>query len=353
MTDKQVVLVTGVADYWGARVATRLASESDLHVIGLDTEPPPDGANGLDFIQADFRNPLLVDLLKVEGVDTVCHLKFVEGAERNEAAFDQNVMGTMKFFGACAEAAVSKIVIKSSTSVYGAHPDNSAFLTEEMPLRGSRRLGHIRDLIEIEAFVNGFRGQSPKTAVTVLRFVNIVGLTAQTPMTRFLKLQSPPILLGFDPMMQLIHEDDVVEALAHAILNDVPGVFNVGADGAMPLSRILRLARKVPTQIFHPLAYRSKELLRGSRFQTGKFVPFEWDYLRYPWVTDLTQMREEMGFFPLYMADETMREFVGQRQLEEDGSKPEALAYDEQRLHDIIERRRRTRERESTAGEDV
>ena len=62
MTEKRVVLVTGVASHWGARVATQLMAEPDLRVIGLDTEPPQQDIKGLDFIQADIRNPLGVGL---------------------------------------------------------------------------------------------------------------------------------------------------------------------------------------------------------------------------------------------------------------------------------------------------
>lgn len=349
MADKKVVLITGVADYWGACLASRLSAEPDFHVLGLDVAQPPDKNDSLDFVLADVRNPVLAELLESEKVDAVCHLKFIEKAERNEAAFDQNVMGTMKLFGACAEAGVRKIIIRSSTAVYGAYPDNSAFLTEDMPLRGSRQYGYNHDLLEIEAFVNGFRGQSPQTLVTVLRFANIIGWSADTPMTRFLKLPSPPVLLGFDPMLQLIHEDDVVGALAHVVLNDSPGVFNVGAEGPMPLSRLLRLARKGPTRIFHPLAYRSLKFPRVNKIKPRRLVPIEWDYLRYPWVADLTRMRNELGYSPAYLAEEAVREFTSQRHLKEDAGGHYAFACGEQYLRDVIERRQRVKSRESSS----
>jgi UDP-glucose 4-epimerase len=346
MADKTVVLVTGVAGYWGSRVARRLMSEPDYHVIGLDMEPPEEG-DDLDFIQADIRNPLMAELLESEGVSVVCHLQFRERVSQSEDAFDLNVIGTMKLFGACTQAGVEKIVVRSSTAVYGANPDNSALLTEETPLRGSRKYGSNRDWLELEAFCNGFRGQHPDINLAVLRFPNIVGPTADTPMTRFLKLQPPVILLGFDPMLQFIHEDDVVEALVHAVLNDAPGVFNVAAEGPMPLTRVLTLARKLPLPILHPLAYLGLDLLKGSPLRPSRFVPIEWDYLRYPWVADLSKMREEMGFAPRYMTDELLREFAGPRHTDQNG---DGLADDEARLQDTIDRRRRARD-QATEGE--
>jgi UDP-glucose 4-epimerase len=310
MTQQQVILVTGAAGYWGSRLAARLADEPGYHVIGLDAEQPRQEGRGLDFIQADIRNPLLVELIKAEGVHTVCHLAFVDTTQPSEAAYDLNVIGTTKLLEACAEANVHKVVLKSSTAVYGARPGNSAFLPETHALRGSRRYGYTRDLVAIETFCNGFRHRAPEMILTILRFANIVGPTVETPMTRFLRESSTPSLLGFDPMMQLVHEDDVVEALAHAVLHDVAGVFNVAAQDVLPLGKIRGLAGKSPLSIFHPFAYRGLQLTGGSRSQLCRYAPIELDYLRYSWVADLTRMREELNFEPGYTAEETLCEFA-------------------------------------------
>ena len=337
MTGKPAILVTGLNAFWGSRVAAQLAARADLHVIGLADTPPEEMIEGLDFIQADVRNPLIVKLLEAERVDTVCHVTFVETARSSESAFDLNVMGTMKLLGACAEAGVRKVVLKSSTMVYGANPGNSAFLPENHPLQASRSYEYTRDLVEIEAFCNGFRGQAPGVLLTLLRFAHIVGPKADTPLTRFLREEQAPSLLGFDPMMQVIHEDDVVRALLHAVLNDVPGVFNVAAEGVMPLWKVMGLAGKLPIPFLHPLAYLGVSLLGPA------FAPIALDYLRYPCVGDLGKMRSELGFVPQYTAEEALREFAAQQRLRKYLPESVARAYDEERLHDTIERRRRAR----------
>jgi UDP-glucose 4-epimerase len=369
MAHERVILVTGVAGYWGSRVAKRLSLEKNVHVIGLDRLEPVEATEGLDFIQADIRSRLLTDLLEAEQVDTVFHLQFAERAELSEKTSDLNVMGAMNLFGSCAKAGVKKIIVRSSTSVYGAHPDNSAFLTEGTPLRGSRRYGYTRDLLELEAFVNGFRRQSPGTKVVMLRFANIVGPTADSPMIRFLNVRMPIVLLGFDPLIQIIQEDDVVEALVYGLRSEVSGVYNIAAPGALPLSKVLRLVRKLPIRIFHPLAYKGIDLLRGTRFRDTRFrdthfrdtrfrdtrfrdtrwrpleyVPIELDYLRYSWIGDLSKMQDDMGFQPLYMADETLREFAGQRPHAEKDVQKSTSEDDDERLRDLIERRRRAKE---------
>ena len=350
MSENTTILVTGVAGYWGARVATRLGKEAGLHVLGLDRESPPQEIKGLDFIQADVRNPLLVKLLETEQVDTVCHLAFVETAQPNEPAFDLNVVGTTKLLSACAEAGVRKVVLKSSTAVYGARPSNAAFLTEEHALRGSKRCGTTRDLLEIETFCRDFRHRCPQPTLTILRFASIVGTTADTPLTRFLKIPRTPTLLGFDPRMQLIHEDDVVEALAHAILKDVPGIINIAAEDIIPLNKMRGLAGKRPISIPHLLAYWGRDKLARYGQHSHEHMPIEPDYLRYSWVADLRRMREELGFAPFYSAEDTLREFAEHQHTSPLQVGPLSLAHDEERLRHQIEQRQRAGTPETAPG---
>ena len=346
MAQPKTVLVTGAGGYWGGHVAARLATLPDMHVIGVDTTAPKEAVKGLDFIQADVRNPLLAELLREERVDAVCHLAFVESDRRSEAAFDLNLLGTMKVFGACAEAGVRKIILRSSTAVYGARPDNSAFLGEERALAANSHTGTVRDMVEIEAFCNGFRGQYPEITLAVLRFPSIIGPKADTPMTRFLRSQWTPTLLGFDPLMQVIHEDDVVEAVCHAVNRDASSVFNVAAEGVLPLSKLMALAGKVVAPpIFHLTAYWGNPLASGLGLPVKRIWPIELDYLRYPWVADLARMRQVLEFAPHYTAAEALREFAGRHRLEPYATDGAGLTYDEERLRDTIERRRRVRQR--------
>ena len=334
------ILVTGIGGYWGNRVAEKLAENPEYQVLGMDTIAPKQPVPGMDFIQADIRNPLLVKLLKSEKIDTVYHLAFKESARPNEAAFDYNVMGTMKVFGACAEAGVKSIIFKSSTAVYGAAPQNSAFLTENHALNGSRSYGSIRYLIEIEAFCNGFRRQSPNVNLTILRFANIVGPTVDSPLMRYLKQSVSPVLMGFNPMMQVIHEDDAVAALAHASSGHYPGIFNVAAEDTLPLGKLLGLAEQRRIPLFHPFAYMGYGLFGSQGIRILQHLPIELDYIRYRWVGDLKKMRDILQFTPTYTADETLRQFAEQRRSKSPAPETETrAAYDTDHLRETIERR--------------
>ena len=370
MLDGKTILITGVSEYWGSRVAEYLLAEQERtgefieqpasdsrpvnpHILGIDGVPRTDSIKSLDFIQTDIRNPLLVELLKAENVDTIIHLAFEENYFARETAFDLNVIGTMKVMGAAAEAGVKKVVLMSSTQVYGALPTNPAFLTEQQPLNGRQADGTTRNLVEIEAFCNGFRRQVPEMAIAILRFPGIIGPTVNSPMTRYLRLAPPPILLGFDPQMQIIHEDDVVSAIVHAVKNDVSGVFNIAADGVLPLAKILGLVGKIPLPVFHLCANWGSGLLRASGVDISKYYPISLDYLRFPWVADTSLMRDELDFSPLYTAEEALREFSSQLRVSKYKPQTRDLAVDEALLRDTLERRKRMREKISSSPEIV
>jgi UDP-glucose 4-epimerase len=337
MTEQRVVLIDGVAGYWGGRVAEHLLGNPELHVIGLDTEPPGQGS-GIDFIQADMRNPLLVELLREEKVHTYVHLAFKESARPSESAFEFNVMGTMKVLSACAQAGVKHAVLMSSALLYGAQPGNSAFLREDHPLNAKRNFGTLRDLLEIENFIAGFRSQSPDVQLTILRFAHILGPTVESPLARFLRDDASPMLLGFDPVVQIVHEDDVANALAHAIAYEVPGTYNIAASGAMPLYKLTGLAGKFPVPVLHPIAYL------GESFLGTQFTPIDFDYLRYPCVGDLQRMRDDLEFKPAYGAEDVVREFAAAQKHKVAAPTMSAQEAEEERLRAVIERRKNLRQ---------
>jgi UDP-glucose 4-epimerase len=341
MVDRRVV-VTGVAGFWGKRVAEALVEMPGFHVIGVDQDDSGINLKGLDFIRADIRNPLLAELFQSEGIDTVCHLKFLDSDMPNEDSFEQNVMGTMKLLGSCAEAVVGRVILRSSTAVYGARPENSAFIPETSLLNGSRNTGWIRDMLEIETFCSGFIQENPEVALTVLRFSNVIGPKVDSSMTHFLKEPASPVLLGFNPMFQVIHEEDAVGALVHAVVRGTAGTFNVAAENPLPLVKLTTLAGKIPVPVLHWLVYWGQNM-NGMR---SRYSPIEPNYLRYPWVGDLSKMHTELAFEPRYTAEEALREFASIQRMHRYLPDSVALAYDEDRLRDTIERRRRIKEQE-------
>lgn len=304
----KTLAITGLFSPLGRHLA-QASSQLGMRVLGIDLKPMTKPLAEVEFIEADIRNPLLVELFKAENVDTVVHCAFRWRQRRNEEVFDSNVLGTMRMLGAAARAGVRKLILPSSTVVYGAGPDNPAFLSEDSDFAGRPSYAYVRELREIETFVNGFRRQQNNMVITTLRFANILGRGVASPLAEMLALPAPPLLLGFDPMFQLIHPDDVVAALIHCIVNDFNGVFNIASRPAMPLLKIMALAGTPPIPILHPLAYlgfRTGRLLSPKIYE---LAPFPWDYLRYSWVAATERMSQELGFEPAIDPESTVRQF--------------------------------------------
>ena len=147
----KVVAITGSGDYWGRRLAERLAGETQLSLIGIDTAGGSQAIPELDVVRADVRDPALAAFFESENVDTVCHLKFHERTSHNPAVEDLNTKGLQNILRACARAGVRHVIIKSSMEVYGAHPDNDIGLRETHSLRATRRYGYTNQRLDIEA----------------------------------------------------------------------------------------------------------------------------------------------------------------------------------------------------------
>jgi UDP-glucose 4-epimerase len=131
--------------------------------------------------------------------------------------------------------------------------------------------------------------------------------------------------------------------LVHAVINDVPGVYNVAAEDTLPLNKIRGLAGKSLFSVFPRIAKKGMSVANRLGLRTGRYAPIELDYIRYPWVGDLTRMREGLGFTPRYTAEETLREFADQRRGRSYLPDSPRAARDEERLRQTIEQRRQAR----------
>jgi UDP-glucose 4-epimerase len=106
------------------------------------------------------------------------------------------------------------------------------------------RTGVERSLLEVEAFVRDFADDNPHVDVTLLRFANVLGDDIDTPFAAALRRPAVPEIFGFDPRVQFVHEDDVVDALMYATTNDIPGLYNVAGDGNLPWSEVCAIVGK-------------------------------------------------------------------------------------------------------------
>jgi nucleoside-diphosphate-sugar epimerase/1-acyl-sn-glycerol-3-phosphate acyltransferase len=321
---RRCILVTGAARSTGRRLVVALA-ESDrvARVLAVDNEPLPEGLpDKVEPIQAALDSPALIKALESAGVDTLVHLGVSaepQAAGGRAVMKERNVLGTMQLLAAAYHAPdLRRLVLKSTTAVYGSTPSDPAMWTEAMP-HDAPRSGFGKDAIQVEDYVRAFDRRRRDVTVTILRLANQVGPTVSNPLTRYFELPTCPTVLGFDPRLQFLHESDTERVLERAVLGRATrGTFNIAGDGVVLLSQAIRIAGKPPLPIPEPLVGVVAELLR----RTLDFSPEQVRFLQFGRAADTTAARERLGFTPKWSSPDAFRDFaasrLGARPAEED-----------------------------------
>jgi UDP-glucose 4-epimerase len=314
----QVVLVTGVSRYLGGRMAQRLTDDPRVdRVIGVDVVPPAGDIGRAEFVRADIRNPIIAKVINAADVDTVVHMGVIATpiqAGGRTSMKEINVIGTMQLLAACQKSpSVKRLVVKSTSSVYGAGPRDPAMFTESIEPKHSPSSGWAKDSVEVEAYVRGFARRRPDVTVTTLRFANFIGPTVATPMTSFFALPLVPVVMGYDARLQFVHEDDGLRAIHEAAVAEKPGLFNIAGDGILLLSQAIRLAGRVPLPLPPPMVpLTGRAVLKAG---LADFSPEQVRFLTYGRGMDTTRMRSVMHFEPEYTTLEAFQAFVTARGL--------------------------------------
>ncbi len=309
------VLVIGVSRSTGRRLVSALAADERVaRVIAVDSAPPPGRLpDKVEVLRADLGSPALIKVFKSAAVDTLVHL----GVNAEPRAMggrasmkEHNVVGTMQLLAAAYHAPdLRRLVLKSTTAVYGAAPGDPAVWTESME-PGTPRSGFGKDSIEVEDYVRSFDRRRPDVTVTILRLANQAGPTVSNPLTRYFELPVCPTVLGFDPRLQFLHESDTERVLERAVLGPaVRGTFNIAGDGVVLLSQAIRIAGKPPMPIPEPLVPVVAEGLR----RVVDFSPEQVRFLQYGRVADTAAARQRLGFTPKWSSQEAFRDFAGTR----------------------------------------
>jgi UDP-glucose 4-epimerase len=306
-------MVTGVSRYLGGRFTQLLQADPDVsRVIGVDVVPPKQDLGDAEFVRADIRNPIIGKVIARAEVDTVVHMAVIAtplGAGGRAMMKEINVIGTMQLLAACQKApSVRKLVVKSSTAVYGSSPRDPAMFTEELEPEGLARSGYAKDSVEVEGYVRGFARRRPDVTVSTLRFANFVGPTVRTALTSYFSLPVVPTVLGFDPRLQFVHERDGLEALWRSTLGDHPGTFNVAGDGVLTLSQAIRRTGHPSVPLPQPAAPWVGQVLR--RVGLADFTAEQIRFLTYGRVVDTARMKDVLGLVPHYTTAEAFDDFV-------------------------------------------
>jgi len=297
------ILVTGICGRLGKSVARRMHRVRD--VVGVDRRPFPDKPRDIVHHQLDLRRKKIRDVLKSTQFGAVVHLGVLHDPRASAAEHHSwNVSGFAKLLEYVALFSVKKLIVLSSSNVYGPQPDNAQFLSEEAPLLGGQNFSEIRDLIEVDMLAQSFFWKHPDTETIILRPVHILGSVRNAP-SNFLRLPTVPTAMGYDPMVQVIHQEDVVHAIELALQPGLRGIFNVAGPEPLPLSRIIKLLGKNHLAI--PLSLGTLMMKRLWSLHLTTFPPPELDHIRYVCMVDDRRAREVLGFAPQHTIEQTVR----------------------------------------------
>jgi UDP-glucose 4-epimerase len=316
------IAITGAASFLGSRVLRRLIDlRGPEAVIALDVAAPP-ATLGVRHTLLDFTLPgadqRLVDVLGEEEVDTVVHAAFFTNPRRDAAyAHELESIGTLHVVAAAAAAGVRHLVMRSFTAVYGARGGNPNFLEEDHRPPPGPALAWIRDKVEAEQHALSFSRRYPSLGVSILRFAPLFGPGVHTFYTRVFEKRVVPVLMGYDPLVQLLHPEDAVAAMESALGRGPSGIVNVVPGRAISLLTALHLAEKLAVPVPHPIAYAGADLLwnAGLGEAPGGFL----DYARYLCVADGEKARRVLDFEPRYTSRDALFAYLAYRY-------PEAVA---------------------------
>jgi UDP-glucose 4-epimerase len=302
--DPKTVIITGISGRLGRLVARRLHHTVGWRIVGLDRRPMPGRPKDIELHEVDLRSKRAREIFRANRVDALIHLGVMHDPRARPAElYSWNITGTTKLLEYCQAYRVPKVVLLSSANVYGPRPDNPQFLTEDAPLLAAQRFPAMRDLVEIDHLVSTFLWRAREIDTVVLRPTHIVGPVHNAP-SNYLRIDRPPVLLGFDPMVQLVHALDVAEAIVLALAPDRRGIYNIIGPGEVPLSAVLRELGRSPRWIPHPLA---KSLLGlAFRFGLSSFPVAELDFIRYVCMIDGRRAAAELGYRPRFGLRETI-----------------------------------------------
>ncbi len=293
----ETVLITGISGGQGRLLTQRLIDS--CKIVGVDRLAWDGHPSQIDIHLLDLRKKAFEDVFRKIHPTVVVHLAMIRHFRADpELRHEVNVLGTKRVMEFCQKHGAKQFVYLSSHYVYGALPENPYFLDEDSPLNASRTYPEIRDLVETDSLVSAFLWKYPEIHTVVLRPVNVLGYYVHSAIGRYLKLKRVPMMLGFDPMIQFIHEEDVAEAIALAIEKRIRGVFNVAGPGAVPMSVAIHETGGKPLALPEPFARAI--ISRLYHYKLYPFPPGAIDFVKYPCTLDGTRFHKETGFQPLF-----------------------------------------------------
>lgn len=305
------IAITGVSGYVGTRLLDSLdRNEGVGKIIGIDKEEPRVKPAKLTFYRQDIRQPF-GDIFEGNKVTTAVHLAFILRPTRQYSlAREIDIGGMNNLIAACRQAGVRHLIYLSSHTTYGAHADNPVPTTEESPLWPVPGFQYSGDKIETERILRESGLSSGSTTVTILRSCPVMGPNAIGTATTI--MFQPWLMVGvtgYDPPMQFVHEDDLVDLLALLIDSPRAGIFNVAGNEALRYSDVAGILGKKMLKLPGKFLELVLSFSWATHLQSASPVS-GLEFIKYPPVVSTKKLEEELGFKFRYSSRQALASFA-------------------------------------------
>jgi len=221
---------------------------------------------------------------------------------------DIDVGGTRNVLAATSACVARHLVVASSTTAFGAHPDNPDWLAERDHPRLHRNYTYAADKYENEMNIRVFKEENPHVKVGVVRPCIVYGPNVQNYLSRFiLRLPLLPAVGDSGMQMQFVHEDDAAEVFMRVLETGAEGYFHACGEGTIGIDEIARMAGKplvpMPAKVVYPIV----DLLWKLHAPLIEGPSGMLDFIRYRWTASDELTREELGLGPRMHSREVMR----------------------------------------------
>jgi UDP-glucose 4-epimerase len=301
-------LITGGSGYIGSRLVELLGQREDTErVVIADLRPPAVPWPKSAYVEMDVRDPAMAKLVELEQPDALVHLAFVLNPLRDERLmYDIDVNGTHNVLEAASRAGTEHVLVASSTTAYGAWPDNPVPLPEEHPVRGMPNYEYARDKTEMDRMCQLWAARHPDRAMTIVRPCIVFGPNVDNYIIR-IWLTAPFMLLvdGIDAEIQYVHENDVVDALSRLLIERKAGIFNLTGDGTLKTSEAAQIAGLKTRSVGYRGYRRLASAFWRLRVPRVEAPPGQIDFFRYPWIAANDKIKAELDWQPRYTSRET------------------------------------------------
>ncbi len=307
------VLITGIAGATGRVVAMRLL-EAGHEIIGIDKRSFPDAPDGVDMHRVDIRSRPAEDVFRTTQPEAVVHMATVTHlVARSEERYRINLGGTRAVFEHSHQYGVKHVVFVGRHTYYGAGPEQPLYHTEDEPPMAVSAFPELADLVAADLYGGSALWRMPEMTTTVLRIVYTLGNTGHGTLASFLRGPRVPMILGFDPLFQFMHEKDVALAIEAALRARVRGVYNVAGPPPVPLSVLIRRTGRGAV----PIPEAAFRLLLG-RFGLPRLPAAALGHIKYPVVVDDRAFRHATGFKHSVGEEQAMSDYKNAFPLGED-----------------------------------